>query len=71
MNDAAAGKRDISGLSKDDISFIAIKVFLDVDPDITSKDKLTLMAALAEEAAKKGDIKRAGVFANAAIAYQA
>ena len=71
VKDVAAGKKDISGLSKDDISFIAIKVFLDVDPDITSKDKLTLMAALAEEAAKKGDIKRAGVFANAAIAYQA
>ena len=70
VKDAALGKRDVSGLSKDDISFIAIKVFLDIDPDITSKEKLSLMAALAEEAAKKGDIQRAGLFANAAIAYQ-
>ena len=35
---------------------------------ITAKEKLTLLAALAEEAAKMGDIKRAGLFANAAIA---
>lgn len=71
VKDAALLKRDISGLSKDDISFIAIKVFLDMDPDITKNEKLSLMAALAEEAAKKGDIQRAGLFANAAIAYQA
>ena len=70
VKDAALGKRDARDLSKEDISFIAVKVFLDIDSDITAKEKLTLLAALAEEAAKMGDIKRAGLFANAAIACQ-
>ena len=55
-------------LSKEDISFIAVKVFLDIDPDISSDEKLSLLASLAEDAAKRGDMQRAGLFANAAIA---
>lgn len=70
VKDAAFGKKDAKALSKNDISFIAVKVFLNIDPDIGSKEKLTLLASLAEEAAKMGDIKRAGLFANAAIACQ-
>ncbi len=70
VKEAAASKSDIQTLLNDDISFIAIKVFLDIDPDIPSPEKLSLMAALAEDAAKRGDIQRAGLFANAAIAYQ-
>lgn len=62
------GKGDVQRLSKEDISFIAVKVFLDIDPDISSDEKLSLLASLAEDAAKRGDMQRAGLFANAAIA---
>ncbi|MBQ6258884.1 MAG: DUF4422 domain-containing protein [Lachnospiraceae bacterium] len=65
---AARGKGDVQRLSKEDISFISVKVFLDIDPDISSNEKMSLLAALAEDAAKRGDMQRAGLFANAAIA---
>ena len=65
---ASKGKGDVQRLSKEDISFIAVKVFLDIDPDISSDEKLSLLASLAEDAANRGDMQRAGLFANAAIA---